>query len=416
MLSEAEQRGLLQRQLSTLEGLLELTAADLRTTLNQTTQYVHEVLKADKVDAFLFDSGKNLLRACGTSDTPLGRLQLAQGLDVLPVANGGSVANVFTTGEPHSTGQADRVKDEVPGLIHVLGVRSHIAVPIEVAGERRGVLSAQSKKNDFFTAEDLSFLASVARWTGTLTHRAEHIEATAAAAREQGRRSAADELLIVLAHDLHNHLTPLRWRLDLLRVNAVEEDRPRDVRDTEMALRVVERLSRLVSDLLDVGRLDQGLFAVQPVSVELVALARSAAQELASPDVAIHMDGAKEVLAAVDPDRLRQALENLLGNAIKHSPKGKAVLIRIRTEMDAESAQRMALIEVMDQGPGVPPELLPSLFARFAKGRHSKGLGLGLYLAKRIVEAHGGTLTVHSPPGQGASFRIRLPVGDPQQP
>jgi hypothetical protein len=213
----------------------------------------------------------------------------------------------------------------------------------------------------------------VARWTGALTHRAEHIEATAAAAREQGRRSAADELLIVLAHDLHNHLTPLRWRIDLLRVNAVEEDRPRDVCDTEMALRVVERLSRLVSDLLDVGRLDQGLFAVQPVPVELVALARSAAQELASPDVAIHPEGVKELLAAVDPDRLRQAIENLLGNAIKHSPKGKAVLIRIRTEMDADSAQRMALIEVMDQRPGVPPELLPSLFARFAKGRHSKG-------------------------------------------
>jgi GAF domain-containing protein len=144
MLSEAEQRGLLQRQLSTLERLLELTAADLRTTLNQTAQYVHEVLKADKVDAFLFDPVKNLLRACGTSDTPLGRLQLAQGLDVLPVANGGSVVGVFTTGEPHFTGQADQVKDEVPGLIHVLGVRSHIAVPIEVAGERRGVLSAQS--------------------------------------------------------------------------------------------------------------------------------------------------------------------------------------------------------------------------------------------------------------------------------
>jgi two-component system OmpR family sensor kinase len=415
MPSEAEQSGSQERLLNLIEKLLELPAADLRTTLNQTTQYVQEVMEADKVDAFLYMPAKNLLRACGTSDTPLGQLQLAQGLDILPLANGGSVAGVFTTGEPHISGHMDQLESEVPGLVHVLGIRSHIAVPIEVAGERRGVLSAQSKKPDFFTPEDLRFLTSVARWTGALTHRAELVEATTAAAIVKGRQSAADELLLVLAHDLHNHLTPLRWRIELLRLNAAEEDRQRDGRDAEMALSVVDRLARLVTDLLDVGRLDQGLFSVQPVPVDLVALARSAGQEFATPEVAVHVEGLPELLAAADPDRMRQALENLIGNAVKHTPSGKAVSIRIRTDIDPISAKRMAIIEVTDQGPGVPAEILPVLFERFAKGTNSKGLGLGLYLARHIVEAHGGSLSVQSPPGQGASLQIRMPAEDPRK-
>lgn len=180
-----------------------------------------------------------------------------------------------------------------------------------------------------------------------------------------------------------------------------------------MALQSVDWLARLVTDLLDVGRLDQGLFAVQPVRLDLVALARSAAQELATPEVTVQVEGPQELLAAADPVRMRQALENLIGNAIKHSPRGKAVFIRIRTEIDSVTVRRMAILEVSDQGPGVPPEVLPFLFDRFAKGASSKGIGLGLYLARHIVEAHGGSLSVHSPPGQGASFPIRVPVEEP---
>ncbi len=135
-----------ERLLSTLERLLELPAVDLKTTLSQAVQCLHEVLGAEKVDAFLHDPAKNALRAIGTSDTPLGQLQVAQGLDLLPVSNGGSIARVYTTGEPYITGHAEQDPDELPGIIQVLGVRSHIAVPITVAGERRGVLSAQSPR------------------------------------------------------------------------------------------------------------------------------------------------------------------------------------------------------------------------------------------------------------------------------
>jgi two-component system, OmpR family, sensor kinase len=113
----------------------------------------------------------------------------------------------------------------------------------------------------------------------------------------------------------------------------------------------------------------------------------------------------------VDPDRIRQALENLLANAVKHSPAGGAVSLQVATL--ARGGDQAAVITVADEGPGIPPELLPRLFERFAAGPGSTGLGLGLYLASRIAAAHGGTLTVDSAPGHGARFALSLPCEGP---
>ena len=398
-----------ERLLSTLEHLLELPAADLRTTLSQAVQCLHEVLEAEKVDAFLYDPTKNALRAIGTSDTPLGQLQIAQGLDFLPVANGGSVIRVYTTGEPYITGHADQEEDELPGIVQVLGVRSHIAVPITVAGERRGVLSAQSPRPEFFTPGDLSFLLAVGRWVGALAHRVELVAAGASSAHQSGRRAAAEEIITVLAHELRNQLAPLRYRLDMMLRRAQKENRSADVRDSEQASRGLDRLASLIADLLDAERLERGILCMQPTQLDLVRLAQEVAQGLETAGVSVQVRGAAQLMLTVDEERMRQVLENLVSNAIKHSPPGRAVQVTISTQL-IESAQRMAIMEVSDQGPGVPPEILPHIFERFVTSGDSKGLGLGLYLASRIVAAHGGTLTVSSPAGQGASFRLTLPI------
>ena len=217
-----------ERLLSTLERLLELPAVDLKTTLSQAVQCLHEVLDAEKVDAFLYDPTKNALRAIGTSDTPLGQLQVAQGLDFLPVANGGSIVKVYTTGVPYITGHADQERDELVGIVHALGVRSHIAVPITVAGERRGVLSAQSLRLEYFTPGDLSFLRAVGQWVGALAHRVELAVASASRAHQSGRQAAAEEIITVLAHELRNQLAPLRYRLDMMLRRAQKESRSAD--------------------------------------------------------------------------------------------------------------------------------------------------------------------------------------------
>ncbi len=121
-------------------------------------------------------------------------------------------------------------------------------------------------------------------------------------------------------------------------------------------------------------------------------------------------------MVEADQARIGQALENLISNALRHSPKGAPVEVEVTSEMRTNgdstgSAEReWAIINVHDEGPGVPPELMPKLFSRFSPGPNSTGLGLGLYLARSIAEAHGGTLTVESSPGKGTTFCMAFPA------
>ncbi|WP_437591694.1 GAF domain-containing sensor histidine kinase [Sorangium sp. So ce1000] len=402
------------RLMVTLERLLELPAADLRQSLNQASELLVRALGADKIDIFLLDPEQNTLRALGTSKTPMGRLQRSLGLDIHPVANGGSIADVFTTGDPHITGHSDKVPGELPGLINELGVRSHIAVRLVVEGERRGVVSAHSATPEFFSDEDLRFLGAVTHWIGALTHRAELVEQVTAAALAQGRRQAAEELITVLAHDLRNYLSPLMSRLDLIRHRAEHDGRVDDRRDADRTIASVARLGQLISDLLDVGRIEQGLFEIAPAPMDLIALARDVASTLGTSSVEIRVEGPPELVVVADRDRLRQALENLVSNALKHSPPGKWVLIKLTSELIAGA--EYVHVDVIDYGCGVPPELLPRIFDRFVTNGHASGIGLGLYLASRIAAAHGATLAVSSHPGSGATFRLSLSASGPPVP
>ncbi|HEX2035306.1 MAG TPA: HAMP domain-containing sensor histidine kinase [Chloroflexota bacterium] len=399
-----------RRLLATLEGLLAIDVTDLRAALSDAAQRVAEALTADKVDAMFYDSAIDSLVALGSSATPMGRKQRAIGMDRLPLANGGSAVRVFRTGVPHLTGRADLEPGELAGVVEGLGIRSEITVPLDVASERRGVLLASSARPDFFAEDDLSFLGAVARWVGLLAQRAELIEHIAEAAAERGRRGAAEELITVLAHDLRNQLTPVRGRLGLLQRRARREGREEYLQDAEEVARSLVRLERLIEDLLDAARLEQGLFALNRQPVGLVALARETVDTVRTEAIPIDVCTAEaEVRVVADPDRVRQVLENLLANAVKHSPAGAAVRVRVGTE--ERPGGTWATVTVSDQGPGIPAELVPRLFERFALGPGSTGLGLGLYLARRLAEAHGGTLTVDSTLGAGTHFTLALPAG-----
>jgi signal transduction histidine kinase len=393
--------------LHALEGLLAILPSDSYSTMNQAAQFISEFTRADKVDIFLFEPSSTSLVAVGTSNTPMGRKQIALGLNRLPLANGGRTAEVFQTGKTWFHNRQDEDPGELPGLRHELGVRSSIGVPLEVGGERRGVLGVQSAQPDFFTPEDVRFLEMVARWVSTLVHQVELSEALTKAAREQGRRMAADELITVLAHDLGNHLIPIRIRLEMILRRASREKAAEYQRDAEAAQQALDALRRIISDLMDVGRLEQGLFTVMRYPMDLAALAEEVARTSSTPGNTVQHTGLLELVVQADPNRLRQALENLVSNALKHSPAGRPVVIHVERQQRPDGS--WAQVEVRDQGPGIAPELIPRIFERFVKGPGSTGLGLGLYLVQRIAEAHGGTLTVHSEPGKGARFTLALP-------
>jgi two-component system, OmpR family, sensor kinase len=396
------------RLLGALEQLLTLPAENVTVALGYVADLVASVFHADKVDVFVYDETRDCLAALGTSQQPLSNQQRALGLDVMPVSNGGRIVEVFQTGEAALSNHVDKDPGELKGIREALGIRSQLSVPLTIGARRRGVITLASQSSSAYTAEDRRFLESVARWVGIVAHRAELVEQIAQSAVEQGRRAGAEELMTILAHDLRNHVLPIELRLGQLRRRAEAESRADDLRDLAKLQKTVERMSGLISDLLDIARIDEGMFRVDLREVDLVHLLEQSTQTLSTSEQPIHIRSAGRLTLAADPARLRQCLENLLANSLKHSPEGAPITVDVARERDDH--QEWVAVHVIDEGPGVNPDVLPRIFDRFVSGQMNRGgLGLGLYLAKRIALLHGGELNVHSTPGKGTRFTLRLP-------
>ena len=194
--------------------------------------------------------------------------------------------------------------------------------------------------------------------------------------------------LAEVGHELRTPLTVLLGHLDRLERN------PLDLEGLKTARATAERMRRLVEDLLDLARGEVG-FSLNPHILDLKALAEEAARE---QGVACEGETA-EVLG--DPDRLLQMLRNLIANAVRAAGKEK---VRVRVK----KSPPFGLVEVEDEGPGIPEDLLPHVFERFRKGPGG-GTGLGLAVAQAIARAHGGQIEVESAPGRTV-FRVRLPL------
>jgi two-component system OmpR family sensor kinase len=219
---------------------------------------------------------------------------------------------------------------------------------------------------------------------------------------------AARELLMVAAHDIRNYLTPVHGRLDLMRRRALREGRTDYLNDSEHATKNLDRLRRLVDDLLDVSRLERGLFEIDRQHVDVASVVREAVEAFTGGETSIQITGEMKLSAYADPARIEQAVGNLLANAIRYSPEAGLVLVDLYRSM--RSGRRWVTIRVTDQGAGIAADQMPRLFKCFSSGPGSAGLGLGLYLAHSIARAHRGTLTVQSVLGEGATFLLSWPA------
>lgn len=396
--------------LYTLQRLLTIDALQLKDALDQASNLLAEVMSCDKIDAFIYEPASESLVATGSSNTPMGIRQRQIGMDRVPLANRTREVEVYSTGEAYRTGRADTDPGISAGVTEGLGVRSMLMVPLEVGGSRRGVLAAETSQVDQFSEEDLAFFETIARWVGTVAHRAELSEAVASAAAEAARRVRGEELLTLLAHELGNHITPLQGRVDVILRRAERENRDDFLKDAREASRALGRVRQLIQELLDSNRLEQGIFSISNGSVDLVELVLEVAREQGNARTPFHMRLPERLDVLGDVGRLCQILENLFSNAIRYSPAKAPIVLELSAEKGEQG--EWAVLTVHDDGPGVAPDVLPALFERFSASEGSSGLGLGLYLARGIAEAHGGSLTVDTSAKQGSTFTLRLPVGD----
>jgi signal transduction histidine kinase/ActR/RegA family two-component response regulator len=228
-----------------------------------------------------------------------------------------------------------------------------------------------------------------------------------------------NEFLATLAHELRNPLAPIRNSLHILRMAGTDD--PSAARVQEMLERQVNHMSRLVDDLLDVARITSGRIDLRSEPVELASLIRGAV-EVSKPliDVASHRLAttlpSRPVTVKGDAVRLTQVIANLLNNAAKYMEPGGQIWLTATSQGDE------AVISVRDTGIGIAPDMLPQVFQMFTQvdrdHKHTQGgLGVGLALAKQLVEMHGGWIEGRSKgKGQGSEFVVRLPLAEQQLP
>ncbi len=300
------------------------------------------------------------------------------------------------------------------------GTRSYLAVPVVTrTGEVYGSLSFRHAQPGRFSeaherlATSIAGQAAVAlenaRLYKTVREQKEQLEQAVERARLADRRK--DEFLAMLGHELRNPLAPIATALELMNLKAgAALHKERDI-----IRRQVDHLSRLVDDLLDVSRITRGKIQLVRQPVEIAAVLAKAI-EMASPLLEkrrqeLSVDVAREgLIVDADATRLAKVFQNLLTNASKYSEPATSIAVRARADGER------VVVQVRDQGIGIPRELLPEVFDVFVQGqraidRSEGGLGLGLAIARSICELHGGRIEAASAgPGAGSVFTVTLPA------
>ena len=237
---------------------------------------------------------------------------------------------------------------------------------------------------------------------------------TSARARVERRHA---DLIATVAHELRSPLTSVKgFTATLLaKWERFTDDQRKLMLETVDA--DADRVTRLIAELLDIARIDSGRLKLGCYPVDLTELvADQIAGMTAAGELAERFDVQPVELPPVwaDPDKLRQVVANLLENAVRHGEGRVTISFEdVPADEDAErkgEGPRMIAMTVDDEGPGIPEAMLGRVFTRFWRGNRRGGTGLGLYIVKGIVEAHGGTITVGRAPGGGARFRFTMPA------
>lgn len=287
-----------------------------------------------------------------------------------------------------------------------LGLRSALCAPMKARGKIIGALNVANREG--YDEIDRCFLEELAGRAALAIDNARLYAGACEAVK------ARDEFLSVAAHELRTPLTALQLQIQSLsRHAAVGEPFPPNAgAKLGAAVRHTARISRLVDRLLDTSRIAAGALELHVQPCDLAKIAREAAatyEEMArASGTEIHVVGSAVLPVRADRVRVEQILANLISNASRHG-RGRPVEVALSED------EGWAVVQVTDEGTGVAEEDRARIFDRFERGpeRTTSGLGLGLYVSRSIAQAHGGSLSVASEPGAGATFVLRLPLEPP---
>lgn len=278
-------------------------------------------------------------------------------------------------------------------------ISSFALAPLAVGGENRGIIAFCADSGRLYIDDDIRALRLVGKM--------------ASLAMAISYPETKDRFINALSHELRTPLTSIIGFTQIIRKrlnNAVDKDE-RLLGQVDVLWSQAQRLNRLIDTFVDVSRLESGQFSITPGRVEIVSILKKATEQSLAQARSKHQiifelpDQGIEVLA--DARRLDQVFSQVLSNAIRFSPENEPILV-LCEDLEAEGK---VVVSITDRGPGIPKSRIQEIFERFAASEplRAGGLGVGLYISKSIIEAHGGNMSLESYPEKGTTVRVELP-------
>ena len=421
-LRDADQRALLEyeRLLERIKAFAQAlgTARELHPIYQALREFTNVSVPCNGFFVSLYDSVRDLRTACyAWADGE--QLDVAE-LPPMPVTSSGPNSRAIRTGEVIITNDYMRATQANPGVIvgpdNGLRPESSMALPMAVMGRIIGTIEVQSYEKNVYRPEHVTAMSMAANLTAVAIEnvRLLELERTARQAAEESNR-LKDEFLATVSHELRTPLTAILGWSRLLEGGTLDDSVTQQA--VEVIWRNAKAQAQIVDDILDVSRIITGNLylelqplAVVPVVENAINVVRPTA-DAKGIKIERYFDSVPAMISG-DANRLQQVIWNLLSNAVKFTDSGGRVRVKVTRIGGAVE------ISVSDTGQGISKEFLPYVFERFRQAdstttRHHGGLGLGLAIARHLVEIHGGTVNAESAgEGGGATFTVRLPLID----
>lgn len=331
----------------------------------------------------------------------------------------GLIGQVVATGYPSlTTNVRTSHNDTSPGTYHTSSSKlaSLLILPLRTRREMIGALVIAANDPEHAMTDDKLPLAEVLAERAALAieNAKLYTEQVEARRKVEDLSRLKDEFLSIASHELRTPVTSIKGYTQLAKMLIREGDLNTSEEYLEIALDQIDRMSRLILELLDVSRIETGRLEIRREPIVWAHFVRDVVHRhhTAVSDRRFHVSVPDDTkVVSGDRDRLEQVIGNLLENAVKYSPDGSDVVVTV------EDKEGTFVTAVSDRGIGIPADELSQVFERFHRGRQVSstnygGLGLGLYITKQIIERHGGSIWVESKEGQGTTFYFSLPATD----